>query len=199
VCAQSLPQRAMLHSAQPLPASAPRAASRRRVAAVALPVLLAAALAQRCAAAAAGGAAALPGVSSPSALSNNDASLLLQPPPPPPLPPFASQRGGVAGVTDSLDAASGVFSTIAAAPPALPSSFYASFGQAATIFPQLRPLQPKVDALAAPPGPPIFSTVDPTAIIYHPRAGAPAAADAYANATVTSQQMGATGAGVGGQ
>jgi len=66
----------------------------------------------------------------------------------------------------ALNATSAVLADVAAQPP-FPSSLYASFSAAAERFPAaLAPLQRLVDAAAAPPGPPIFSTVDPTALHY---------------------------------
>ena len=81
---------------------------------------------------------------------------------------LARSDGGAAAshLASALNATSAALADIAAQPP-FPSSLYASFSAAAERLPNaLSPLQPLVDALAAPPGPPIFSTVDPTALHY---------------------------------
>ena len=81
----------------------------------------------------------------------------------------AAARGSgaaAAHLASALNATSAALADIAAQPP-FPSSLYASFSAAAERFPTaLAPFQPLVDALAAPPGPPLFSTVDPTALHY---------------------------------
>ena len=78
----------------------------------------------------------------------------------------ASSGAAAALLAAALNATSAALADIAAQPP-FPFSLYASFSAAAELFPTaLAPLQPLVDAAAAPPGPPIFSTVDPTALHY---------------------------------
>lgn len=93
----------------------------------------------------------------------------------------ATLRARLAG---ALNSAADVLAEEGQLPP-FPSSLYASFGVASQQFPILAPLQPTVDALAAPPGPPLFSTVDPSALVY---VGPPAAPDAQADATTTTAE-----------
>ena len=51
---------------------------------------------------------------------------------------------------------------------AIPTSIVSWFALLVQVFPGLARLQPAVNALAVPPGPPLLSTVDPTALIYVP-------------------------------
>lgn len=163
-------------------------------AAATLPLLLAAALTQRCGAEAAPRAA--PGVvaavqrthaRTQAAVVEGDTvppAWFAPPPLPPPVLAATGREPGNGssssddsgddngkhhhggGIASALGALSSALSNFAAAQPLLPSSPYATFNQAAMVFPGLKPLSPAVDALAAPPGPPIFSTSDPTALIY---------------------------------
>lgn len=56
----------------------------------------------------------------------------------------------------------------AIADTAIPTSIVSWFALLVQVFPGLARLQPAVNALAVPPGPPLLSTVDPTALIYVP-------------------------------
>jgi hypothetical protein len=185
----------------------PFAAPRRR-GATALPLLLMIVLAQLGTARGAADAASAtaqpvsPSASPGYAAPDGAPDAALRPPPWPPSGHSGADPRRARGAAAVLDGAADALAHVAGSPPALPSSGYASFGQAATLFPRaLGPLQPTVDALAAPPGPPIFSTVDPNAFIYvGPRdaahRGARAAApERYADAITVVEQDGVRAAG----
>jgi hypothetical protein len=51
---------------------------------------------------------------------------------------------------------------------AIPTSIATWFALLVNVFPALARFQPAINRLSAPPGPPLLSTVDPTAFIYVP-------------------------------
>jgi hypothetical protein len=51
---------------------------------------------------------------------------------------------------------------------AIPTSIATWFALLVNVFPSLARFQPAINRLSAPPGPPLLSTVDPTAFIYVP-------------------------------
>jgi hypothetical protein len=51
---------------------------------------------------------------------------------------------------------------------AISTSIVSWFALLVQVFPRLARLKPAVNALAVPPGPPLLSTVDPTALLYVP-------------------------------
>ena len=116
------------------------------------------------------------------------------------LPRGSLARAGDGAFADrlaaALNATSAKLAEVAAQPP-FPSSLYASFAAAAERYPAaLAPLQPLVDVMAAPPGPPLFSTVDATALVYR---GPPAASQGAAAVEPLNVAQGTTSSSEGAQ
>lgn len=82
------------------------------------------------------------------------------PPPPKPRPLANATATALLKVADVLGA-------ISEKPP-IPTSINSLFAWGVFLFPRLAEFQPLVDKLSAPPGPPLLSTVDPTAFVYIP-------------------------------